>query len=426
MLNKKILNKKYIFLQNLFYQSIPICLPEKNKDKNLNPLNKKRKIFGTSILNPQDSKPGKFRSPWREQIIYRKNLNLLKLINKSKNLNLKKHLDGKVFDYKTTLWSEPFKQSSHSSLSPWSYFASNKKLTTSFSKHNKKLKVWEKPLLKIQNLYYGQNRYVPLVENNTNQLLNWENLANSEIKLQNNKDELKVSLGLRAYLPLYFSNKKTITKTMPVLLSQSIFQFRDIGKAYGQFNKTLPYKKSFFCYWLLPFMGLVSCFTALPKNQPFLKSLPVWQSHTSTSSNAKYPISIFSMGIVPQGSITYRTTFDVCENVDYPALSTLNLWSNSKSSELLYVLFCNVTPIKIAESHKKLPQLLGGKHIIKKLYDFYYEDLEKSLTKPILNHSKDVVSKSSAARLRELFIEQNALNSKKKKTKYRFINAHYW
>ena len=48
MSNKKILNKKYIFLQNLFYQSIPISLPENNKDTILNSLKKTRRVSGPS------------------------------------------------------------------------------------------------------------------------------------------------------------------------------------------------------------------------------------------------------------------------------------------------------------------------------------------------------------------------------------------
>jgi len=506
MSNKKILNKKYIFLQNLFYQSIPISLPENNKDTILNSLKKTRRVSG-----PSKGGFAPLRSPWgqnmgkaHKKILYPKDLSLLKLINpflnnkknpllnvslltikrtpkkmartnfvvplqdhktiapilkdilklkghKNKNFQKSSHKigggpDGHIFDDKTNL--STYGQSPLT----WSYFYSfsYKKANKSFFKLSKKLEHplnrgdlflnWEKSIFQIQNIYYGpfithkigallngktilngaslkyltpggvkdnsflgfahKNPYTglskggkaPLNQTLNNNLknaqlgwptTNWENTANYEIKLQNTKDELKVSMGLRnithqigggpllnvfkKYLPLYFSTKKYIAKTMPE--SQSIFRFRDIGKAHGQFNKTLPYKKSFFCYWLLPFMGFVSCFPALP--QP-LRAMPARALETSFL-NSPTALSTFNLWSSSEKDLENKATIGTPPG----GVNPLNT-QNFNFSNIKYLK--NQSIQKYSFSYKKENQVLDS---IKKLYNFYYEDLEKSIQKSI-------------------------------------------
>jgi hypothetical protein len=431
MSNKKILNKKYIFLQNLFYaappanplngsyygvdkrfsgESIPVYLSLKNKDNMGKLISRGRRGNSSVKENPQ------FRKKWvgfrkGEQILYRKNLSLLQLppalppattlgvVNQNKNLNLyaaerhanlallslKKHLDGKVFNYKTNLitreqlrppsliWfpykkgvagevqrgvhlvsnnSKKFKAMPHfynpvwggglwaKSINPLprTTGATPRGCTEGLLAYGTPIS-WRKwvdgyrlrpfkgypPLNAIFLLFY--RGYAPITSLNNNKK-SWENIANYEIKLQNTKDELKVSIGLRTYLPLYFlENKKYIAETRPE--SQSILRFgdfktwggRDIGKAHGQFHpfkptgvKTLPYKKSFFCYWLLPFMGFVSCFTSLPKDSFITPSLSLRRGN-------KEFLNWAPPGGGYKGSAGYMGSAGA-------TLSTANLWSN--------------------------------------------------------------------------------------------------
>ena len=301
MSKKLFFSKKYIFLQNLLYHSIPVYLSEKNNqtfEKFNNFVIKSERYLSlhSEAVQLAPSKAGGWKKKKR-----------LQLYANSKKI-------------KKNLYKNSFKLFN-------SDFHKNSNLISSEVKKNSLLMNF----FNLKNLNYNQ-----------------------KIKLQNIKNEKK----------FINSNK-----------------FLNIS------NQNLPYKKSFFCYWLLPFLGFVSYFTTINSyifltsnefnknglnNFFLLQSIGIKLENYGINKNNNFQYNLLNSSLNKR-KIDKNLTLSInSANISYLQSFSKNLTindNNFKNSSFNYY------------SKKKVTSN-SFKILIKKLYEFYYKDLEKSIINP--------------------------------------------
>ena len=202
-----ILNKKYIFLQNVFYQSIQS-------------LKVSNKTIVEKINNTKEKK-----NSIKNLLLFKTNLqknNNLNLIETKKNLNF--------------------------------FYSTSKNLT-----ERKENKLNQKNTRK-KNLFNQLNQVCVAKS------LQRRDLLQKSIKKYNfsgtiERKENLANLKFHQNFSLLTFNKSFLEKQENILPTKQIINFF-VPKGLLTINRSLlscAYKKSFFCYWLLPFMGFVTC-----------------------------------------------------------------------------------------------------------------------------------------------------------------------
>jgi hypothetical protein len=167
--------------------------------------------------------------------------------------------------------------------------------------------------------------------------------VNNSIEI--NKDKNISSAARRA--PNFFNLKNSTSET------KNIFKFLNPKKVSNMIGTSLPYKKSFFCYWLLPFMGFVSCIATMV-DYPSLKSNSL---NTNFLTNGYLTQNISSSNsVIPLTKISYlKSEFNQITNLN-------NEYYNNKNSDS----FDNLT---------------------NELYNFYNKNLEENILNQVKRSS---------------------------------------
>lgn len=122
--------------------------------------------------------------------------------------------------------------------------------------------------------------------------------GNNSIEIKKDKNATSVTHNI----PNFFNLKNSISEKKN-LSNKDILKFLIPKKVSNMIGTSLPYKKSFFCYWLLPFMGFVCCiativdypslkFNSLNKN--FLTNFYLSAEQNISSSNSVIPLTKIS------------------------------------------------------------------------------------------------------------------------------------
>ena len=378
-----ILNKKYIFLQNVFYQSIQS-------------LKVSNKTIVEKINNTKEKK-----NSIKNLLLFKTNLqknNNLNLIETKKNLNF--------------------------------FYSTSKNLT-----ERKENKLNQKNTRK-KNLFNQLNQVCVAKS------LQRRDLLQKSIKKYNfsgtiERKENLANLKFHQNFSLLTFNKSFLEKQENILPTKQIINFF-VPKGLLTINRSLlscAYKKSFFCYWLLPFMGFVTCIPTMinypsPKfvfsatqlryqfNKNFLNNL----SLAKNSPNLDKKLNKLELDVEKKKMLNQETNIYYKENKSF-------LNSNEKDNNCIYFEKSqNVSSEANQVKSSALNDLLNIKKIIKinlknkrpfltahlwtlkkdtvenhnsyflednfdalensylKLYDFYNKDLEKILNNPSSLH----------------------------------------
>nr|ALO20928.1 cell division protein [Microglena monadina] len=183
-----------------------------------------------------------------------------------------------------------------------------------------------------------------------------------------------------------FFNFKNFNYNKKIKLQNIKNEKKFIDKFLNISSKNLPYKKSFFCYWLLPFMGFVSCFTTINSyiflnsnevnknglnNFFLLQSIGIkFQQNCAINKNKNFQYNLLNSSIskeqtdknlsINSANISYLKSFSKNQTIND---------NNFKNSS-----FNDYSQKKVNSNSLKI--------LIKKLYYFYYKDLEKNIINP--------------------------------------------
>jgi len=218
----KTINKKYFLLQNLFYQSIPNQSFVYKKNSSLEKTEKNLQILDNlSESNKIRNESSFFVSA------NQKDINLSKPSLKGKLYPLQKI--GK----KQPILNDRFLPVSKNLIQTYNYIHRNKiNRQVPFIDGNKL--ILQKKSLKISPLFRNEN------------FIDFEKTTKSKnVSKVKSSHQIGVNLSFHKFLK---SPSNSFQRS-------------------GIHGFNFPYKKSFFCYWLLPFLGFVSCFPILKNDQ---------------------------------------------------------------------------------------------------------------------------------------------------------------